>query len=240
MSTPYPIKIYDTRPDGHSSLGDLPRLGEAELDRLQAFYGFDIDYTYGYERAQPGELFWGLSGFELKAGNAVLQPQVRGLDGDLLTGSAHDIWLILSWPSADALDQGFDPRYCEVGVIGRTEGKGSVGWGFGPEGHIGEDGGYFTVWATSDPDNWPVRRVGSDAVRELGWWDDHIIPNPIFQVMRKEGTQPPASGTEYLANVDASGTITGHIPFVAGPPPAGVAVLGLVRDGQVVAHVSWE
>ena len=30
-----------------------------------------------------------------------------------------------------------------------------------------------------------------------------------------------ATGTEYLVNVDASGAVTGHIPFIAGPPPAG-------------------
>ena len=236
---PYPIKVVDTRPEDHQSLGTLPRLGVNDLDRLQEFYKFELLFTHGYERAEPGQLFWGIAAFELKAGPAILQPQVRDQSGQLIT-TPPGILLFLHWPGTEPFPSPVDPPYAQTGVAGFTEGKGSIGWGFGGESHIGPEGGPFLTWASSDPADWPseTRRVGSDAVDRLGWWDDHIIPNPIFQVMKKGGTPPP-TGTEYLVNVDASGTVTGHIPFIPGPPPAGSTSLGLVRDGQVVAHIQW-
>jgi hypothetical protein len=244
MTTPYPIKVYDVRPEGHGSLGTLPRLAEGDLDKLQAFYKFELDFSYGYERAQPGQLYWGIDAFELKAGPAILQPQVRDLDGNLVT-TPPGILLFLHWPGAGDFPQGVipDPPYYSTGVASFTEGKGNVGWGFAGESHIGADGGPFSVWASADPQGWADRRVGSDAVKRLGWWDDHIIPNPIFRVMRKPGSAPPppspSTGREYLVNVDAQGNVTGYIAFTSGPPPAGTAALGLWRDGQVVAHVAW-
>jgi hypothetical protein len=245
MVTPYPIRVLDVRPEGHGSLGILPRLAEDDLGRLQAFYKFELDFTFGYNRAQPGQLYWGIDAFELKAGPAILQPQVRNLDGDLVT-TPPGILLFLHWPGAEDFPQGVipDPPYHTTGVASFTEGKGNVGWGFGGESHIGGDGGPFSVWASADPQGpgWPeaTRRVGSDAVQKLGWWDDHIIPNPIFRVMRKPGSAPPPStGREYLVNVDQAGNVTGYIAFTSGPPPSGTAALGLWRDGQVVANVAW-
>jgi hypothetical protein len=248
MTLPYVPKVYDVRPEGHGSLSVLPRLAEGDLDKLQAFYKFQLDFTYGYERAQAGQLFWGIDAFELKAGPAVLQPQVRDLNNDLIT-TPPGILLFLYWPGAPDFPQGAipDPPYATVGVASFTEGKGDVGWGFGGESHIGDDGGPFAVWASSDPVGpaWPeaTRRVGSDAVKKLGWWDDHIIPNPIFRVMRKPGSAPPplppSTGREYLVNVDAQGNVTGYIAFTSGPPPSGTAALGLWRDGQIVANVAW-
>jgi hypothetical protein len=241
MTTPYPIKVYDVRPEGHASLGTLPRLAEGDLDKLQAFYKFQLDFSYGYERAQLGQLYWGIDAFELKAGPAILQPQVRDLNNDLVT-TPPGILLFLYWPGAEDFPQGVipDPPYHTTGVASFTEGKGNVGWGFGGESHIGAAGGPFAVWASADPAGWSDRRVGSDAVKRLGWWDDHIIPNPIFRVVRKPGSAPPPStGREYLVNVDAGGNITGYIAWTSGPPPAGTAALGLWRDGQIVANVAW-
>jgi hypothetical protein len=43
MTPPYEIYVHDLRPDNHSSLGTLPMLADDELDRLQAFYGFELD-----------------------------------------------------------------------------------------------------------------------------------------------------------------------------------------------------
>ena len=241
-SYPYPIKVVDTRPEGHQSLQTLPRLGVNEIDRLQEFYKFELRFTHGYERAEPGQLFWGITAFELKAGPAILQPQVRDQNGQLIV-TPPGILLFLHWPGTESFPQPVDPPYAQSGVGGFTEDKGSVGWGFGPESHIGPDGGPFLAWASSDPETQEPpesRRVGSDAVDKLGWWDDHIIPNPIFQVMEKtSGTIPPPTGTEYLVNVDASGVVIGHIPFIPGPPPNGTPALALVRDGAVVAHVPW-
>jgi len=241
---PYEIKVYDTRPNGHHSLSVLERLGVGDIERLRAFYKFEVLFTHGYERAQAGQLWWGLAGFELKAGPAVLQPQVWGQDGVMLTGEGHDIWLILSWPDASELHPDFDPRYAETGEIGRTAGRGSVGWGFGQESHIGPEGGPFMVWATSDPKDWApeIRRMGSDAVGRLGWWDEHIVPNPIFQVMRKGGDLPVPipEGTKYLANVDKTGRITDHISFRPGMPSLGDAGLVLMEDGKVTHWIAWE
>ena len=239
MPTPYPIRILDTRPADHSSLGVLPRLAAGDLDKLQAFYKFQLDFTHGYNRAQPGQLYWGIAALELKAGPAILQPQVRDRDGNLIL-TPPGILLFLHWPGAEAFPAPVDPPYHQNGVGAFTEGKGCVGWGFGGESHIGPEGGPYTVWVSSDPPDWSTRRVGSDAVKKLGWWDDHIIPNPIFQVMQKAGSTPP-TGSEYLVNIDASGSITGHIAWIPGPPPqgSGTPMLGLVRDGVVVAHIPW-
>jgi hypothetical protein len=238
---PYPIKVIDTRPEGHQSLNTLPRLGENDLDRLQEFYKFELLFNYGYEQAELGQLFWGIVAFELKAGPAILQPQVRDQNGQLIT-TPPGVLLFLHWPGTDPFPSPVDPSYAATGVAGFTEDKGSIGWAYGPDSHIGPEGGPFLTWASSDPADWPpeTRRVGSDAVDKLGWWDDHIIPNPIFQVMKKtSSTAPPPTGTEYLVNVDASGAVTGHIPFIPGPPLAGSASLALMRDGKVVAHVEW-
>ena len=170
---------------------------------------------------------------------------VWGEDGQKLIGPEHNIALFLHWPGTEVLPQGFEPRYEETAIVGFTEGSGNVGWGFGQESHIGPDGGPFVVWASADPigNEWPehLRRVGSDAVRKLGWWDEHIIPNPIFQVMRKPGgTIPPPTGTEYLVNIDADGNVTGHIAFTPGVPGIGNAALGLMRGGIVVGHTDWK
>lgn len=46
-SYPYPIKVVDTRPDGHQSLRTLPRLGVNDIDLLQEFYKFELLFTHG-------------------------------------------------------------------------------------------------------------------------------------------------------------------------------------------------
>jgi hypothetical protein len=234
MALPYVPKVYDVRPEGHGSLGTLPRLAEGDLDKLQAFYKFELDFAYGYERAQPGQLFWGIDAFELKAGPAILQPQTK-LEGG---GIASGILLYLYWPGGEPIAESVDPAYYQPVTGGFTNADGNVGWGFGGESHIGADGGPFSVWASADPASWADRRVGSDAVQKLGWWDDHIIPNPIFRVMRKPGSAPPATGGEYLVHVDAGGNITGHIALSAGAPSPGTAALGLWCDGQIVAYAA--
>jgi len=241
MTLPYPITVQDVRPDGHNSFSVLPKLGPGDLDKLQSFYKFTIRTEYGFDRARPGQYFWGIAAFELKAGPAILQPQVRDVSGNLIL-TPPGILLCLSWPGAETFPATVDPPYSNRGVLSFTEGKGSVGWGFGPDSHIGENGGPFLCWATSDPADWPpaTRRVGSDAVDRLGWWDDHIIPNPIFQVMKKAGSTPPPTGADYLVNVAADGTVTGHIALTPGAPPAGSpGGLCLMRGGEIVGYVEW-
>lgn len=234
-------KVFDIRPGNHSSFDTLPKLGLDDLDTLQEFYHFTIDYEHGYGRALPGQLYWGIMAFELKAGPAILQPQVRDEEGKLLDYIEHPgILLFLHWPGSDPFPTPPDPLYHTNGVPGWTESKGTVGWGFGGESHIGEDGGPYTVWCSADPAGWADRRVGSDAVKKLGWWDDHIIPNPIFQIMRKPGAPPPPPGdAEYLVNIDKDGNITGNIAWRPGPPQPGAAAIGLSRGGIIRGHVPW-
>ena len=140
------------------------------------------------------------------------------------------------WPDAPLIPQGFNPRYYENAVIGWTEGRGDVAIAFGGESHIGPDGGPYHVWVFDGGG-----KVGSDKAGKIGWWDDHIIPNPIFEITRKEGEQPPPqNGTEYLCNVNQQGEITGHIAFLPGAPPSGDAGLVLMRNDRVVAYIPWQ
>lgn len=237
MVAPYEIKVIDRRPDEHNSFQVLPKLEENDLQALQDFYKFDLLYEHGYERAQNGEYFYGIYAIELKAGPAILQPKVFKLDGTNLEGAL--LWN--SWSDADSLAPEVDPRYKETGVHCWTDASGSCGWGFGGESHIGEDGGPFAVWVNSDPATKPNRSVGSDAIDKLGWWDDHIIPNPWYRVMVKGGQGPlPPVTPEYLANVDEYGNETGKIQFIASPPPLGIASLALVRNGERVGYIPWQ
>ena len=123
--------------------------------------------------------------------------------------------------------------------MGFTEGKGCIGWGFGGDSHIGPNGGPFMTWVHSDPTDWPVRKVGSDALDRVGWWDDHIIPNPIFQIAKKEGEIPPTDDL-FLANLDANGNVIGRIPWQTGAPgPSSKGSIGLMVNGQITHHVNW-
>ena len=90
---------------------------------------------------------------------------MRDQAGDLVT-TPPGILLFLHWPGTEPFPQRVDPPYAENGLGVFTEEKGSVGWGFGP------DGGPFLVLVSSDPETQQPpesRRVGSDAVDRLGW-----------------------------------------------------------------------
>ena len=237
MSKP---EVWDVRPQGHASEAVLPRLGTGDFDRLQEFYKFEIDTRYGADRAEPGQKYWEIVAFELKAGPAILQPQVRDENGNLIL-TPPGILMFLNWPGTSPFASPVDPPYFQNGVAGFTEGKGNIGWGFGGSSHIGPDGGPFTVWASSDPADWTDRRVGSNAVTKLGWWDDHIIPNPIFQTVRKAGGQPPPTGGVKLVNMDANGNVIGYLDWIPGAPPVGEKKggIGLMVNGQVTHYMTW-
>jgi len=240
----YTPDVWDIRPDGHNSFNVLPKLGVGDYQTLKDFYHFDLLIQHGYSRAKPGELFWGVAALELKAGPAILQPQVRDEEGGLIL-TPPGILLFLNWPGTEGFPATVDPPYFQNGVAGFTEGKGSIGWGFGGDSHIGPDGGPFTVWVSSDPITATYeRRVGSDAVTKLGWWDDHIIPNPIFQVMRKEGSGPPQPvGDMFLVQIDRDGKILGYMEWVKGVPPTGVdtnGAVGLMVDGVITHFMPWK
>lgn len=229
-------KVFDTRPEGHSSLSVLPRLHVDDYGEFQAFYKFkDLD-QYGCMRAGPGQRYWDLAGIELKCGPAVLQPQVFEEDGTSVLD--RGILMFLHWPGAEPYSVVVDPPYSQYGVAGFTEG-GDIGWGYSGEGHIGLDGGPFMVWASSDPEGWSDRVVGSDALADVGWWDDHCTPNPLFRLVRKAGSAPSSGDGYELVDYDEAGNEIGHIPFQVDTPITGVRILGLRLDGVDVGYVEW-
>jgi len=231
MQNPYPTKIFDARPEGHQSLSAIPRFMPGDYDRLQTHWKFRMRFEYGYDRAAEGQLWWGIDTIEVKPGPAVLQPQVRNLDGQLIT-APPGILLMNHWPTATMLPAGVDPRYAENAVAGFTEAKGTIGWGFGGESWINAEepashnGGPYMVWASSHPEDFQPpkdRVVGSDALSQIGWWDDHIILNPIFRIMRKPGgTQPPGgSSWAKLVVFDNVGDFVGEVGLTSGQGQGG-------------------
>jgi hypothetical protein len=131
--------------------------------------------------------------------------------------------------------------------VGFTEGNGSIGWGFGGESWINaaepesHDGGPYSVWASAHPDNFqpPENRViGSDCLHKTGWWDDHIILNPIFRIMRKAGEVPPPGGQSELRVFDNSGSFVGKVKLESGQGSGGRIAL---FSGEIEqAHVGLE
>lgn len=228
----YKPKVFDIRPTGHSSFGVLPKLGENDYDQLQAFYKFEMDFTYGFDRALSGERWFGIYAIELKAGPAVFQPQVQNEDGSLIT-TPPGVLLFNHWPGAPELNFAPEPPYHTNAVAGFTGGEGTLGWGYGPDDHIGDNGGVHSFWASSDPPTAPNRRVGSEAIKKVGWWDDHITPNPIFRVMVKSGGTPV--GESRLVVYDAAGNQVGYVSLVTGNGTGGR--IALVQGGLETAHV---
>lgn len=248
MQNPYPTNIIDNRPDSHGSLSVIPRFLPGDYDRLQSHWKFEILFTHGYERAESGQLFWAIDAIEVKAGPAVLQPQVRNLDNTLFTISPG-ILMFNHWPGAPAIDFSADPRYFDNAVVGFTEGNGSIGWGFSGEAWINaaepesHNGGPFSVWCHSHPENFQPpedRVIGSDCLHKIGWWDDHIVINPIFRITRKAGpvTPPPNGGDSKLVVFDQLGAFVGQVNLNSGEGIGGR--IALFSGDVEQAHVNLE
>lgn len=229
--------VVDVRPDDHGSLSLLPKLGAGDYAKLQAFYSFKLLRSYGCERAKAGQRYWRMCGVEVKAGPAVLQPQVRDENGDLVID--HDVLLFLNWPGAELFPVVVDPPYAHNGIAAFTS-NGSVGWGYGGESHIGPDGGPYMIWASSDPEDWTDRIVGSDALDDVGWFDEHVTPNPVFCIARKGGDVIPSGDGYRLVDFDEDGNPIGAIPFETGSPPVGAHILGLYLDDEELGWVEWQ
>lgn len=265
--------VFDVRTEGDPSFsflsgsGEYGKLAENEYSILQDFYGMEVDRVFGEQLAVAGELYWRLHAFELKSGPALFQPQVwqNGAKYVATPGDDANVAVAFHWPDAPTLDSGWTPQYTPNALIGWTEGKGDVGFGYSSSQaarslsdisnrlnlidlapqykplHIGEfgaasivGGGPFWIWVMSGGG-----KVGSDCATRLNWVDAHLTPNPIFQITQKGGDTPPTVSGDYLVNINAAGTITGHIPFLDGPPPSGAAALGIARDGAIVRYIPW-
>jgi hypothetical protein len=241
MQNPYPTKILDVRPDGHQSLSTIPRFMEGDFDRLQHHWKFEILFDHGYERASSGELFWGIDTIEVKPGPSTLQPQVRDLNNNLIT-TPPGILMFNHWPGAPQIEFNADPRYFDRAVVGFTEGNGSIGWGFGGESWINaadpssHNGGPYSVWCSAHPENFQPpqdRVIGSDCLSRIGWWDDHIVINGLFRMMRKAGAIPPPSGDSRLAIYQ--GGIVRYVSLTNGSGNGERIVIEI--DGNEVAYV---
>jgi hypothetical protein len=246
MQNPYPTEINDVRPAGHSSLSVIPRFMPGDYDRLQHHWKFQILFDFGYERATAGQLFWAVSAIEVKAGPATLQPQVRDLNDGLIT-TPPGVLLFNHWSTAPNLHPEADPRYFERAIAGFTEGNGSIGWGFAGESWINaaepesHNGGPYSVWASSHPVNFQPpqdRVVGSDCLSKIGWWDDHIIINPVFRIMRKAGAIPPSTGESELRVFDQAGLFVGRVILEDGEGSGGR--IALFSGDIEQAYVSLE
>lgn len=245
MQNPYLTRLLDVRPENHQSLGVIPRFMSGDYDRLQHHWKFEILFSQGYERAQPGQLFWGIDAIEIKSGPDTLQPQVRDLNDNLYV-IPPGILMFQHFTTAPIIDFDADPKYFDRAIVGFTEGDGSIGWGFGgqswinaaePESH---NGGPLSVWASSHPTDFQPpqdRVVGSDCLSKIGWWDEHIILNPIFRIMRKSGNPPP-SGQSRLVVYDQAGNEVGYTPLLTGNGSGGR--IALVVDGQELSSAKLE
>jgi hypothetical protein len=228
--------VYDSRPDGHNSFSVLPKLGEGDYDKLQSFFKFQLRDEYGCQRADPGEKYWDVHALFLECGASNIQPQVFDESGTKITD--RGILMFLHWPGTEQFPATVDPPYSQRGVAGFTS-NGDIGWAYGGQSHIGEDGGPYLTWASSDPAGWTDRIVGSDAVDKLGWWDDHCEPSPIFKIKRKAGSVDPGGDGYELVDFDEDGNEIGRIPFLTGERPTGARILGLRVDGKDAGYLRW-
>ena len=199
-------EIIDQRGIDSSSLSVLygsggpgTKLLPGDFDIVRNFYKFEMDFSKGYDAVGDGDFFWGIFQIEIKEGPSILQPQVYDLAGVKLT--YQNIIVFMTWPDCpDTFPPGVMPQYgpgvgvgfTGQGIFGQTEGHGDVGFGTSGGSHIGPDGGAFTVWLSSDNDPAGPRQ-GSDAIHKIGWFDNHIHPNPRFKVMQKGSVTPPPS-----------------------------------------------
>lgn len=236
MTVTYTPQIWDVRAADAGSLSVLPRLGLDDWPQLKAFMqthwpAFNIIGTHGEQRARDGERWWGIGAIEVKEGPQLFQLQFRQAPPP--EPPSYDTGNIISfqwYPGTPDLDPRFDVRYYENGNFSFSEGSGDQGWPFG------SDSGPFSFWVNSDPTDWEDRRVGSDALVNVHWWDNHVACNPVFWPMRKGGTTPPT--TDAYLGVYQGGELLYYVPLVSGQPPTGFSGLAYQGpEGQWIWHV---
>jgi hypothetical protein len=240
MAPQQPI-VFDRRGEEHNSYGTLPRLGTGDWGLLKTFYGLQERYEFGYDQAQPGQKYVSLWAVELKAGNTVLQPRVVDANEQSVEGVL--VWNY--WPGEEALPATATPRYYSRGTYCWTDAaQGSCGWGYGSGSHIGDNGGPHCVWVNAGGAGDDLK--GSDALDKIGWWDDHIIPNPWFKIVRKGGSGPlPTPGSAWLVDLDGDGEVVKKIEWIVGPfdpgPGDELGALAIMDEqGNITHHMPWE
>lgn len=180
------IFVNDVRANDDASLDLVPRI--ETFEELKTVFGLEIDTSKGESRANNGQRYWGIVGFEVRTGIAAYLTQVKEADGS----PADQILVMKHWPGAANLPDSFDPRYFPNAEGGFTDANGVQGSPYAGGSVTGGNGGPDYIWLSSDPPG--GARIGSDMAARLGWigGTDHLTANPIFKdVLKGDGTIPP-------------------------------------------------
>lgn len=239
----YQPEVWDVRTSDAGSLDVLPLLKNDDWPKLLSFMhtswpDFNIAGDHGEHRAQAGERWWAVGAIEVKEGPALYQVQFRK---DKMTYDRSNILSIFSWQGAPALPQELltapnSVPYRNEGVYSFSEGADSKGYPYGSA------SGPYWLWLWSDPEgpDWPDRRVGSDCLWGVHWFDNHVSLNPVFWPMREGGEPPPTGGMRigYMFN----GVIVGTVLLETGDPgyeEKGSLVV-IDEDGDIVGYTDLE
>ncbi len=181
------IFVNDVRVSDDASLELVPRI--ETFEGLQQAFGLEVNISQGKAKANDGERYWQLVGFEVRTGIAAYLPQVKTMSND----PAPNIIVFRHWPDAPPFASPVDPGYFSNGVGDFTNQDGIMSFGYGGGSVTDEDGGPDYIWPSADPLGGD--RIASDMASKLGWigGTDHLTANPIFQDVMK-GSEPPPPG----------------------------------------------
>lgn len=242
------IYVNDLRDNNDASLSVIPRLKAWE--GVQSYFGVSRLEMFGWEVTPNGQKCWRLVGVHIRTGAAAYIPCVLDERGYTYWHKPTETGALVvrTWPGCPEIKTSdpIRPDYNTVldgyaehhAVAGFTNENGDIGFPYEHGSIGGPDGGPDVIWVHAVPTGYEPQY--SDCITGLGWigGTDHLTVNPVFKLMTKEdGTTPLPP--EALVNIDAEGNITGHIPFVPGPPREERKALGLWIDGEVVGHVNW-
>lgn len=221
--------VNDVRANDDASLTLVPRI--ETFEKLKEVFGLDIDTSKGGDRAQNGQRYWKIIGFEVRTGIAAYMTQVKTASG----GPAANIVVFRHWPDAPNLPAGTNPDYFPNAVGGWTDANGIQGSPYGDDSVTGANGGPDYIWLSSDPSG--GARIGSDMATRLGWigGTDHLTANLIYQDVLKGST--PSSGAK-LVIFDVNGDFVGQVNLVSGQNSGGR--IALFVDDTEQSHVEFE
>lgn len=227
------IFVDDLRTNDDPSLELVPRI--TTFNQLKQVFKLDIDYSLGRDSAQPGELYWAITGFYLRTGAAAFIPKVLGENGQPLPPPGT--FVFAHWPGAPQFDNPMPP-YHQNAVGGFTNDQGDIGFGYSGGAVVGGNGGVYDIWVSADPPQ--GTRFYSDMAVRLGWFGgtDHLTANPIFQAIRKQGDVPQPTGQAELRVFDSSGSFVGKVKLQNGAGSTGR--IALFSEGIEVAHTDME
>jgi hypothetical protein len=225
------ILVNDVRASNDASLTLVPRI--ETFEKLKEVFGLDIDTSKGGDRAQNGQRYWKIIGFEVRTGISAYMTQVKTASG----GPAANIVVFRHWPDAPNLPAGTNPDYFPNAAGGWTDANGIQGSPYGDGSVTDANGGPDYIWLSSDPSG--AARIGSDMAARLGWigGTDHLTANPIFQDTLK-GSTPPSGGGSRLVVFDDSDDFVGEVTLQPGQGSGGR--IALFSGNTEQSHVELE